>query len=70
MQKTRSMIRNEKINRCIERLKDRLGNDPTLNTLEKYIEAMERENCGLRQTNCNLNSKLETHYGVLSKKGR
>lgn len=62
------MIRNEKINRCIEHLRDRLGDDPTLRTLEKHIEMMERENCGLRQTNVNLNCKLEAHYGVLSSK--
>lgn len=58
------MIRNKKALQAIEQIKSVSGenvNDP-MNFIEQYIERLERENFGLRQTNANYHEKEERRY--------
>lgn len=58
------MVRNKKALQAIEQIKSISGenvNDP-MNFIEQYIERLERENFGLRQTNANYREKEERRY--------
>lgn len=58
------MVRNKKALQAMEQIKSVSGenvNDP-MNFIEQYIERLERENFGLRQTNANYREKEERRY--------
>lgn len=60
------MIRNKEISECFRVIKEKIGNDDTINKLEIHVERMERELCGLKQKNVNLNMKLESFYSTFN----
>ena len=58
------MVRNKKALQAIEQIKSVSGenvNDP-MNFIEQYIERLERENFGLRQTHANYREEEERRY--------